>query len=257
MFGVKIPKEGYVDMHTHILPAVDDGARDMKMALDMIRIAYEDGIRQIVATPHIHPDKMKYSNEEVYEKFGEFCEEVAKVAPEIKMYYGREYYCDFDAVEGIASYDDNGEMSYLTINNTGYLLVEFDVDVQYMNLKNYLRKLILKGYKPVVAHIERYHCLISHPERVCELDEMNLVLQINAMTITGKNGKEGQKFALKMIKDGLVDIIASDAHTNRNRCPVVYEAAKIVAKKCGKKTMEALFIKNPQHVINGEYMEDL
>lgn len=253
MFGVKVPLEGYIDMHCHIVPGVDDGARDMETAVEMAKMAYSDGIRTIIATPHYHPDKVSLTNEEVFEKFNEFKDRMQQEVPGLTFYFGREIYCDYDAVDTIKS---GGVDPLLTMCGTNYVLVEFDVNTNYPYMKNQLKRLLMKGYAPVIAHIERYECLVSHPDLLWELKEMNMILQVNAMSVTGKTGKLTQKFVIKALKDGLVDLVASDAHTTRNRCPKLMEAAKMVGKKCGKGAVDRMFIENPQFIIDGKYMEE-
>lgn len=251
MVGIQIPAEGYVDIHCHVIPCVDDGAKDMGTALAMMNIAKEDGIRTIAATPHYHPDKLKCSEEEVYQRFLEFKKEACKRFPEIELLYGREIYCDFDAVDALSH--DDGKM---TMCGGRYVLVEFPVTVDYQYMLNLLKKVMMNGHTPVIAHIERYECLLFAMERVGELKSMNMVIQVNAMSVTGGCGRNIQKYINKLLKSGLVDVVASDAHTTQRRCPKVSDAAKYIGKKFGRKTVEQLFIHNPRLIIEGKYMEE-
>lgn len=251
MFGIKIPLEGYADIHAHIIPGVDDGAKDRSTAFAMLRIAYEDGIRMIVATPHYHPDKVTLDDEEIYQRFLAFQEEACKELPGISLYYGREIYGNHDAAEKLLKKEGK-----LTLCNTSYVLVEFSVTSDYQYMINLLKKIMMSGYIPVIAHAERYECLMFREDRIRELRSMNMVIQVNAMSITGKCGKNVQRYMKCLLRHGLVDVVATDAHSAQNRCPRMKEAAAYVARKCGNEMVEKLFIRNPQLIIEGKYLEE-
>ena len=251
MFGRKIPQDGYIDMHCHIVPGVDDGAKDMETALSMLKIAYEDGIRAMIATPHYHPDKVLVDEALVYESFCTLKDEAEKQFQDMKLYYGREIYCDYDSVDVLCE-----RKLKLTMCDTEYVLVEFPTSVEYQYLQNMVRRLIMSGYIPIIAHIERYECLVSHPERVAELHNMNIVMQVNAVSVMGNMGKEIKKFVKNLLKNNLIDLVASDAHSAGRRTPRLRKAAVYVGRKYGVHTMERLFIDNQRRVIGGKFMEE-
>lgn len=251
MFRSKLPQEGFIDMHCHIVPGVDDGAKDMETALLMLKIAYEDGIRAMIATPHYHPDKVLVDEASVYENFCTFKGEAEKQFPDMKLYYGREIYCDYDSVDVLTQKELN-----LSMCETDYILIEFSTTVEYSYLQNMVRRLIMSGYIPIIAHIERYECLVSHPERVAELHNMNVVMQVNAAAVMGNMGKEIKKFVKNLLKNNLIDLVASDAHSAGRRTPQLKSAALYVGKKYGVHTMERLFIDNQKRVIGGKFMEE-
>ncbi|MCM1468607.1 MAG: hypothetical protein NC086_10715, partial [Alistipes sp.] len=214
MFGRKIKDREFVDIHCHMIPAVDDGAKDMGTALAMARLSYEEGIRTIVATPHYHQGKMLCGEEEMRERFEEFRERVRELFPELTVLYGREVYLTYDAVERLLENEDG-----MCICGSKYVLAEFHTTVDYAYMTGLLRQVMFAGYLPVLAHIERYECLRGHEERIGELKSLKVVTQVNSLSVTGEEGKHIQKFIKKLIKEGLVDVVATDAHTTERRAP--------------------------------------
>lgn len=258
MFGVKVPTEGYVDAHIHIIPNVDDGAADLETALAMAKMAYEDGTRTMIATPHYHPNKGSCNHETMYELFLDFQNIAMKELPGLTLYYGREIYCDYDAVEELIQNSKQRDcISLICMSNSPYVLLEFDVNADYNYLLSQIQNVQMNGYWPILAHIERYECLVSHPERLEELKKMNIVLQVNALTVLGKSGRALQQFVIKAIRKELVDLVASDAHSVRTRNPKLRETARFLGRKCGKGVAERLMIHNPKCIIEGRYMEDV
>lgn len=251
MFRKKFLKTGFVDIHCHLVPMVDDGAKDMGTALAMARLAYEEGIRTIVATPHYHQNKVLCSEEEVQERFENFRIQAEKTFPELTILYGREIYMTYDAMEMLEK-----KKIPLTVCNSSYILAEFDVTTDYSYMKNLLQNVMLMGYLPILAHIERYKCLLEHEERIEELKSMNVVMQVNSMSVMGASGKNIQKYLKKLLKKELVDIIATDAHTTEKRAPKMKETACYIEKKFGTDTMERLLIHNPNKIIQGKYLEE-
>lgn len=251
MFGRKTLKSGFVDIHCHIVPEVDDGAMDMETALAMAKLAYEEGIRTIVATPHYHQGKMLCDEEELKSRFEEFQECVRKLIPELTILYGRELYMTYDAIERLQQCRES-----LCMCSSRYVLAEFHTTVDFSYMMSLLRRLIFMGCLPILAHIERYECLYGHEERVAELKELSVVIQVNALSVIGQAGRGVQRFIKKLIKADLVDIIATDAHTMQRRAPRLKKTACYVEKKFGTDMMERLLIHNPNQIIQGEYLED-
>lgn len=251
MFGRKKNDREFVDIHCHMIPAVDDGAKDMGTALAMARLSYEEGIRTIVATPHYHPGKMLCGEEEMRERFEEFRERVRELFPELTVLYGREIYLNYDAVERLQENKDG-----MCMCGGKYVLAEFHTTVDYAYMTGLLRRVMFAGYLPILAHIERYECLRGHEERIGELKGLNVVTQVNSLSVTGEEGKHIQKFIKKLIKEGLVDVVATDAHTTERRAPRMKKAAGYIEKKFGTDMMERLLIDNPGKIIRGEYLEE-
>ncbi len=251
MFVKSRLRSGFIDLHCHIIPGVDDGARDMDTAFAMVKLSYEEGIRTIVATPHYHQGKMLCGEEELKKRFEKFKVWVQELFPELTILYGREVYMTYDAVEILEQ-----SREAFCICGTRYILVEFHTTAEYSYMMNLLRHLIFMGYLPILAHIERYECLCGHVDRIVELRTLNVVIQVNALSVIGQSGRTIQKFIKKLIQERMVDIVATDAHTTERRAPRLRTAACYIEKKFGTGMMERLLIHNPNKIIRGEYLEE-
>ena len=200
-----------VDIHCHILPGVDDGAPDMETSRAMIRDAYEQGVRYIIATPHYRPEMFEPSMKKVirvYHELRDYAEEVG-----IGLRLGCEYY-----------------------RNDSFVTV-----------RNYIYELITKGYRPIVAHVERYFCC-QEPERIQELKKLGAQIQINADSVLGYEGHTIKKFCAGLMKDDLVDFIGSDAHNLEGRKMNLGKCATYVRKKMGQDYAEEIFVDNPRRI---------
>lgn len=247
----KVPKVGFVDIHTHIIPGVDDGATDMATSMAMVNMAYESGTRVMVATSHFHPSKVFCTEDEIVARFEELKQKVYKKMPDMDLYFGRELFCDHRLLDVI-----NLPENKFKFCDSRQVLIEFDPTVDYIYMTNMIRQVQCKGYFPILAHCERYECLLKRPERVEEIADMNVKIQVNASSVAGDNGKHIQKFVFDQIKDNYIDVVASDAHSIRRRNPRMDRVATVLTKKFGSLVARDLLIENPQRIIDERYMEE-
>ncbi len=241
---------GFIDIHSHIIPAVDDGSKSLQMSLDMIETAYYDGIRTIVATPHFHPGKAKCSASKIRQNYELLKDNVKTLYPDMEILLGREVYCDYGAIEALEDVEDGDEL--LTMFDSGYVLIEFSPGVEYSTMLNHVRRVVMLGYTPIIAHIERYRCVVEKSSRAEEIKNQGAVIQINASSVTGNGGFMLHSFVKKMIKHGIVDVIATDAHDTDIRAPHLSEAYLYVKKKYGADRARSLFMDRPYEIINEE-----
>ena len=185
-----------VDIHCHILPGVDDGAPDMETSRAMIRDAYEQGVRYIIATPHYRPEMFEPSMKKVirvYHELRDYAEEVG-----IGLRLGCEYYRNEQMIRHL------DKKLRPTMLGSRYVLTEFSTNDSFVTVRNYIYELITKGYRPIVAHVERYFCC-QEPERIQELKKLGAQIQINADSVLGYEGHTIKKFCAGLMKDDLVD----------------------------------------------------
>lgn len=195
--GVKV-----IDMHNHIIPGVDDGSKSLEMSREMVLKEIEYGVDKIILTPHMNKnDKDKSKILEQYNKLVEYVYDL-----DMEFYLGSEIYYYDDIISDLK----NGAL--LTINNTKYILIEFSTRVE-TPIVDICSDLIVSGYRPIIAHIERYYYLTYEDYKI--LHKMGALIQINSKTFTSKDFKKTLK---KMYKDDLIDLVASDAHNNTSRC---------------------------------------
>lgn len=238
--------DGFIDIHCHCLPGVDDGAADIEESLRMIVSAYEDGIREIICTPHFHYRRGHVCKEELEKVFRELCERVWQECPGIQMHLGNELYYDNDLCERLA------KKEVCTLAGTDYVLVEFSPQTGHEVIYHAMRELIQEGYNPVLAHVERYDCYVKKPVLAKELAEMGVYLQVNAGAVLGDAGRKTAGFIKKLFRAGLVHFVATDAHDTETRMPQLARCAAYVNKKYGRETAVRCFSENQQAVISGK-----
>lgn len=238
----------YFDIHSHILPGVDDGAENMEEALSMIEVAYQEGTRQIFCTPHYERGKNSYTKEELNNRFQELCKEVEKVHPDMKLYLGNEIlYTD-----GIVDDLKNGLIQ--TMNDTKYVLVEFNIRTSYNELYQAIRKITNARFRPIIAHMERYRCLFKHIDRVDELVRMEAYLQMNISSVYGGLLDENARWCKKLVKEDYISFFGTDAHDLDDRAPYINDYVGWIEKKCGEDALEEMFVNNPIKMAKNQYL---
>ena len=212
--------KNFIDIHTHILPGVDDGAVHMGETLVMLRIAYDSGTRGIVATPHMFLDR--FPNTDVleirdrFERFKEQLESYQAKLPylkEMNVYLGAENYACEEFLEAL----DQG--CVLTLNGSRYLLVEVPFTLPFNQIEAFLDRILATGYLPVIAHVERYAAVQEDPLRMEPFRSRGCVIQVNARSLAGASGSPAKRCAEKLLQEGLLDVIATDGHRSLWRPP--------------------------------------
>ncbi|MCJ7603799.1 MAG: hypothetical protein MUO63_20165 [Desulfobulbaceae bacterium] len=229
-----------IDLHCHILPGIDDGARDGKEALRMARVAADDGITHIVATPHVretlHPvgflKKCVARLNSILQK---------KNVP-VEILFGADAYALL-APEKLKGY---------TINNTRYILIEFPYTHIPSNAGDILFNLGLHGLTPIITHPERIPSVIRNPDTLLSLLSGNVYVQITADSLTGGFGRDVKECTRYLLQKGAVRFIASDAHSADFRRPVLSRALHVAEKIVGKEKARMLVEDNPLAVIFGK-----
>lgn len=233
------------DMHCHILPGVDDGARNEGSTERMLNIAYKDGIDYIVATPHFEYGQEIETSEELKKKYQKVREKWKAMGPKKELFLGNEVFYSEGMVETL-----NSRMA-LTMNNTKYVLVEFGMDAGPQYVQRAIQKLRYAGYRPIIAHVERYPLLQSH-KVLKEIIDTGAYLQVNAKTITGEHGFMGKFRAMRAIKSNLIHFVASDGHDSKARKPELKQCRECLEKKIGREKARQIFEENPIRMLKGE-----
>ncbi|MGN0437090.1 MAG: CpsB/CapC family capsule biosynthesis tyrosine phosphatase [Lachnospiraceae bacterium] len=238
----------YFDIHNHILPGVDDGAQDLEEALSMIEVAYGEGTRSLVLTPHYERNRNSYTKEELQDIFQSFKNEVQTKYPDMNLYLGNEILWDNGIIDDLKA----GKIQ--TMNNTKYVLVEFNIRIGYKEIYEAMRQLINARFRPIIAHVERYRCLFKHPERLDELINMDVTLQMNISSVYGGMLDENARWCKKLVREGYISFFGTDAHDLDNRAPYVKDYVGWIKKKCGEDLLEDLFMNHPQKMIENKYL---
>ena len=238
----------YIDMHSHILPGVDDGAADYAMSMRMLRLAAAEHIGQIILTPHHKPMRRNVSREGMQKRMEKLREAIAEEKLPLQLYSGSELYYSSELLEEL----EKGEAC--TLADTPYLLIEFDPGEAFERIRNGLYQMLSGGYRPILAHAERYRSLAAKMERVEELTQMGAYIQINAGSVTGKFGFQTRQAARQLLKTGQVHLAATDAHDEGRRGPFLKECGDYIRKKYGQEYERQLLSINPAKIIAGEYI---
>lgn len=234
---------GYFDFHCHILPGIDDGAKNMDETYQMLSIAYEEGIRIIVATPHYIPGYKNASPEVLYALLDEVNQACADSRNDLLIILGNELMYSIDIIGAL----DKGEA--LTIEGTRYILMEFLQDSSFGEIREGLNHCIYAGYIPVLAHAERYISLVKKPELVEALIRLGAYIQINFSSITGGITDHKISFCHKLLKNEWVHFLGTDAHGSKNRAPYIKKAVDILNKKYGEAAVRRLLWDNPMTML--------
>ncbi len=237
-------QKGFIDVHCHILPGVDDGAKDIEQAKEMLQIAYEEGIRAIVVTPHnyaSHRSVTLWQMQEVIQKLNTLLQSWNM---NIWLYPGNEIFYR----SGVAEQLENGSIQ--TMAGSRYVLIEFEPTVEYSYLRDGLSEILNYGYFPILAHAERYDCLFRKKERPLELKKRGIYIQINASSLVEGFGSELKRRSKILLKDNAIDFIGTDAHSNRTRAPRIKRCAEYLVKKIGKEKAERILFNNPQAILD-------
>lgn len=243
-----MPEEGYIDIHAHIIPGVDDGSKDIDESVRMLEIAYNQGIRTIYATPHYGSGKERYDRDYLTEQYELLRDKASEIGDGgIELLLGNEIYYRHGTIDELKS----GQA--LTMNNTKYVLVEFDVDITYKDMYSSLQKLVIAGYRPIIAHVERYFCLQKKYDLLYAIKNLGICMQINASSVIPKISSEAS-FCRKVIREGYIDFLGSDCHRTGWRPPCMADAVKVLSKKTPEKIIGRMLYKNPVKLYNNEFI---
>lgn len=236
-----------IDLHTHILPELDDGADSIEEALSMARIAVEDGITALVATPHVIDGLFSNSKEKIHGAVERLDQRLKEDSIPLELLPGAEYNLEPDLAERLS----RGEL--LTLNNTGrYLLVELPATLVPHYTDRVLYELQLQGITPILAHPERNIEFSREPSRLAEMVSKGILVQVTAGSITGSFGREIKNLAHLFLKSGCAHFIASDAHSSTGRIPKISSAMKEIENVLGPDMADELAVDNPRRAIEGQ-----
>lgn len=241
--------ESYIDIHSHILPKIDDGAENFEMSMKMLETASENGVAEIILTPHNKPMHHNASLHTMEKLAGRLLEEAGRRGLDIRLHTGNEIYYRSDILEAIE------EGKACTMAGSSYVLVEFGPLDGFGYIRNGLYHVLSGGYHPILAHAERYADISSSVERVSSLIEMGCYIQINAGSVMGEYGFGCRHFTRNLLKRKLVHFVATDAHTDTGkRAPRLAECGEFIARKYGRDSAARLLWENPASVIADKYI---
>lgn len=228
-----------IDIHAHILPGVDDGARDLKESYALTASAASQGIGAVIATPHYS----RRGGTEAYRPLLEKVQaEIWKTHPGFKLYLGQELYYHEDLGDRLLS----GQA--LTLADSSYILVEFDPAVPFSRMSRGIRNLCGLGYIPVLAHAERYECLRENGMLEC-LREMGALFQVNYESLTGRWYDRDVFWCRKQIKEHRIHFLSTDMHQMDYRPPEIKRALDWLDKNVDAEYKKSLTEGNARRIL--------
>lgn len=231
------------DLHCHVLPLIDDGPASWEVAAEMCRMAAQDGIRHIVATPHAN-HRYRYDRqcfESMLQTLQASCDDL------LAFSLGCDFHFSYDNIEDALRYPRR-----YTIARSNYLLVEFTDFSLMPSIRQGIFRLVSSGIVPIVTHPERNPVLLDRPQQVLELIEYGCLIQVTADSFTGHWGGRSQRMAEWLLDRDAVHIVASDAHDTQHRPPILSAACERVSSLTNKDRAQALFVDNPRAIVSTE-----
>jgi len=236
-----------IDIHTHILPNLDDGAKNVEEALNLCRMAQRDGVKTMIATPHMMEEHYHYDPEVIILKFFELTHVLKKAKVNLEVVLGAEVHITPNLVQKVI------DRKVLTLNNTGrYLLLELPFQRIPPQTKEIIFNLMLKKVIPIIAHPERIGEVQEDPNKLYDFISLGALSQVTAQSLTGKFGSKAKKCALQLIEHNLAHLIASDTHSTDLRPPGLTAAVKVAGKVVGEEAAQDMVTTIPQWILAGE-----
>lgn len=239
-----------IDLHSHILPGLCDGSQSLETSLEMARIAVEDGVTHLACTPHINPGVYNNSRETIEPALAALQLELDAQNIPLTLIIGADTHLVPEVMRGLK------DGSIPTLNNSRYFLLEPSHHVPVVNFLDHIENFLNAGYVPLITHPERLHWVQEHYDEFAEAVRMGAWIQITAGAITGRFGSKAQAVAERFLKDGLVHVIASDAHGTARRPPVLSEGVAAAISLLGDKAeVMRMVYDRPQAVLDNSAPE--
>ena len=235
----------FADIHIHALYGSDDGARGAMDMQNIIDAAYRDGARYLCLTPHFHPGYYGENRETSEKAFSELSRYVESKYSDLHLAIGNELYY----AQGGERWLQEGECR--TLNGTNYVLVDFPLDVSKKTVLDAIGRLLNLGYRPILAHMERYRSLSRDTAFVLACKQSGALIQMDSMSILGDFGFAAKRFAASLLSKQLVDFVASDAHDIHKRPPSMKRAYETIVKKYGVAYANAICCENAKNMFFG------
>ncbi len=235
-----------IDLHCHILPGIDDGAADLRTSLAMARMAVADGITVAACTPHMMPGIFDNAGPAVRAAIAKLQAVLDSEGIALKLVCGADVHIAPDLIEGLRS----GRI--LSLNDSRYFLFEPPHHVAPPRLAQVVFDIMAAGYRPIITHPERLTWIENHYDVITHLADRGVWMQVTAGALTGVFGRRASYWGDRMLDEGRVHLLASDAHDLRHRVPVLSDARRIVAKGFGEAIADQMVDVRPQMILDDQ-----
>lgn len=239
-----------IDTHCHILPHLDDGPSSWEECLAMAQRAAEDGITKIIATPHTKNGVYENKGDQIMEKVSHLNWLLEKNKIHVKIFPGCEIQLYDRILDDLEQEDQNGLIS---LNYSSRLLIELPSNIKISpEIENCIFKIQLKGFIPVIAHVERVYDFYYNLDILERWVEQGIETQLTSASLNGIMGKKAHLFALRLLQRGLITYLVSDAHSDSKfgRKPILSEGVKKITKVIGSQKALDLVTTNPEKIMS-------
>ena len=237
-----------IDLHSHILPGIDDGAADIEMSVEMARLAVADGTSVLACTPHFMPGIYDNSIAILNQAISTLRLRLNNEGIPLRLISGGDVHASPDLSEKLLN------KSVPTLAGTKYFLFEPPHHVLPPNLDKLCRDLIRAGFIPILTHPERLSWIENHYDVICKMEESGVPIQLTAKSVIGEFGKRPKYWSDRMLDEGRVDLIASDAHNLSSRPPGLRRAKDAIQERLGEHAAHTIVYSNPENVLKNEEM---
>ena len=239
-----------IDLHSHVLWGVDDGAEGEAVSMALLHSALNHGVAIICLTPHINRDENKNipaTLNKVHQRFREMQQIVDREEIDLNLVQGFEVYFSYDVLKL-----SDKELKQLCLGDSTYMLIELPFETFAPSILTGLYDLRKRGFDPIIVHPERSKEFQLHPETLIDLVSRVILVQVNAASLLGGNGKQIQKLSTKLVKAGLVHFISSDLHEGNDGYSVLPRCRETVVRLTSPAFADLLMINNPHRVLNNQ-----
>jgi protein-tyrosine phosphatase len=240
-----------IDLHCHLLPGVDDGARNLAVSLEMARMFVADGVTTVACTPHILPGLYHNTGPQISAAVSSLQSALEAAGIDLRLTTGADVHMVPDLVAGLQS----GKL--LPLGGTRYVLVEPPHHVAPQRYEEFFFSILVAGYIPILTHPERLTWVGAHYGAIQRMAQSGVWMQITAGSLTGAFGKSAMALAERMLKDGCVHILATDAHDPIKRPPILARGRDIAAKFVGHAEAEHLVVTRPKGILENKLPRSL
>ena len=240
-----------IDIHCHMLPAIDDGAKDLSTALCMAQMAVDDGITKTICTPHIYPGVYDNTRQIISDAVDDFKLRLEEAQIPLELGFAADTHMAPDLLDGIKQ----GRIP--TINGSRYLLFEPPHNIAPPGFEEFVFGLLANGIIPVITHPERLKWIEQHYDVFVRVAYRGAWLQVTGGAITGKFGKRVRYWAERMLDENIVHVIASDAHNINHRPPIISEACHAAERWLSKEEISLMVNDRPLATITDRAPEEL
>lgn len=235
-----------IDLHCHILPGLDDGPRDLETSLEMARMAVADGITTIACTSHILPGLYPNTSAKLIAATDRLCCALHQSDITLDLVCGADAHMDVQFAQKLS------RRKIPTIADSRYVLVEPPYHVAPIRMEQFFFEILLAGYVPILTHPERLRWVSERYSIFERLARRGVWMQITAASLTGRFGREPHYWAERMIEEGRVHVIATDAHDTRHRPPDLSRGFETAARRVGEREATHMVLTRPRGVLENE-----